>query len=57
MHVYSKKGKVGMMNIFETVLKQNAIPFIKGPQNVVAVGEKVFAHDRTTCMGANVMQQ
>ncbi len=46
-----------MMTIFETVLKQNAIPFLKDPQNVLVVGEKVFAHDRTTCMGANIMQQ
>ncbi len=45
------------MNIFETMLKQNVIPFMKDPENVLVVGEKVFAHDGTPCMRANVMQQ
>ena len=40
----------------QTILIENAIPFLKDPQNVVSVDDTTFLHDRAPCMKALATQ-
>jgi len=56
--VLKEKGESWDGSYFrETILKQHVIPFLKDPQNVLAVDEAVFIHDKAPCMRAKATQQ
>jgi hypothetical protein len=40
----------------ETILKENVIPFLRNPENVIDNEKVIFLHDKASCMKANATQ-
>jgi hypothetical protein len=40
----------------ETILKENVIPFLRNPENVIDNEKIIFLHDKASCMKANATQ-
>jgi len=58
MWIMKEKGESWDGGYFrEKILVDRVIPFLNDPDNVLAVGEAVFVHDKAPCMRANATQQ
>jgi hypothetical protein len=58
MFVIKEDGQSWDGNYFrETVLRENVIPFLKEPENVLDTRKVIFLHDKAPCMRAIATQQ
>lgn len=58
LFVIKEKGKSWDGKYFwETVMKGNAISFLKNPENVISVADVTFFHDKALCTKARATQK